>query len=252
MNAVKEKDRIIRWIHAYMGDNGTENTPIIVGLSGGKDSTITAAICVEALGKDRVIGISMPDKDQKNSKAKAVAKKLGIRLITHKISKITETLKKDLQKVTENISTVVQWNMPPRVRMTVLYMYANALGGRVANTSNMSETYVGYDTRWGDQCGDFSLFQNYTASEIKQIGTALKLPKSLVEVPPSDDLCGKTDEERWGFSYNDLDNYLRGGEIAADIKDKIEAMHKAGLYKAAAVNLPGPEYFPEGSRNTKI
>lgn len=238
-------DRIQAWLARYLSRNASPKAPVIVGLSGGKDSTMVAAVCKEVAGADRVIGISLPDAGQNDEAAREIAETLGIRLITHDISKTTKSL---LDGLDGEISTTVLWNLAPRVRMTALYMYANQLGGRVANTCNMSETYVGYDTRWGDQCGDFSLFQNYTATEILEMGYILSVPDRFLEVPPADGLCGMTDEERWGFTYAMLDNYLRGGEIPAEVAEKIEAMHERALYKIRSVRLPAVPYSPPFSK----
>ena len=112
----------------------------------------------------------------------------------------------------------------------------------------MSETYVGYDTAWGDQVGDFSPFQYFTASEVKLIGKELGLPDEFINVAPSDGMCGQTDEERWGFSYDLLDNYLRGGTVYEITTEQIEKMHKAAMYKNVRVLLPHFVYEPSGSR----
>lgn len=246
----KEFKRIKEWFLEYMMLNASSKTPIIVGLSGGKDSTITAAACVNILGSNRVIGISMPDYEQNSDKAFEIAYFLGIRFRTIKIGGITEFISESIKAEFLQVpNDTMLWNLAPRIRMSVLYAIANQLGGRVANTCNMSETYVGYDTRWGDQCGDFSLFQNYTATEVKEIGKYLGVPDEFVEVPPSDGLCGMTDEERWGFTYKELDTYLRSGEIyppeiSKEVVDKIRKMNKAAKYKTISISIPAVSYFP--------
>lgn len=242
-----ELSRIEEWLEIYLEKNASPDAPIIVGLSGGKDSTITAALCAKVVGKKRVIGVSMPDwlMGQTSAPARNIATMLGIRLETFPIDRLIEEM------IPEDASTTVRWNLPPRLRMTILYIYANQLGGRVANTCNLSESYVGYDTRWGDQCGDFSLFQDYTATEVRELGRLLGLSPEFTDVPPSDGLCGMTDEERWGFTYAMLDSYLRGRKIPSEIEEKIEAMHKRALYKIRSINLPGVPYFPRGSKKLR-
>lgn len=242
-----ELSRIEEWLEIYLEKNASPDAPIIVGLSGGKDSTITAALCAKVVGKKRVIGVSMPDwlMGQTSAPARNIAAMLGIRLETFPIDRLIENM------IPDDASTTVRWNLPPRLRMTILYIYANQLGGRVANTCNLSESYVGYDTRWGDQCGDFSLFQDYTATEVREFGRLLGLSPEFTDVPPADGLCGMTDEERWGFTYAMLDSYLRGGRIPSEIAEKIEAMHKRALYKIRSINLPGVPYFPRGSKKLR-
>lgn len=240
------------WIKEYMDQNGPK-APIVIGISGGKDSSITAAACVKAVGKERVIGVLMPNGVQKDiNTAEKLCRHLGIKWFIYNIGPVIKaqqdvfaTLKfKDFKAPNDT----VKFNNPARIRMATLYYIANQLGGRVANTCNMSETYVGYDTAWGDQAGDFSPFQYFTASEVKLIGKELGLPDEFINVAPSDGMCGQTDEERWGFSYDLLDNYLRGGTVYETTTKQIEKMHKAAMYKNVRVLLPHFVYEPTGSR----
>lgn len=240
-----ETDRILTWLDEYMQKNSDPNSLVFVGISGGKDSTITAAACAKVLGKDRVIGISIPDKGQTSKKAFDVGDALGIRVAHFDLKQLTHYSYEEMGHqcadwgIEENLSNTVLWNHPARLRMAIIYMWANQFAGRVANTCNMSETYVGYDTRWGDQCGDFSLFQNYTATEVKAIGRILGVPDFWVDQTPSDDLCGLSDEDRWGFRYFDLDRYLRGlGSVSEDIASKIDWMHQKAVYKIESIRIP--------------
>lgn len=237
-DAAKQFARIEEWLLKYMEENGTPETPVIVGLSGGKDSTITAAACAKILGPSRVLGISMPDSHQTSDDAYNIAQELGIKYDLFPVAKITALM---LGMISFPNDTV-KWNLAPRIRMTMLYMIANQLSGRVANTCNLSETWVGYDTRWGDQCGDFSLFQNYTATEVKEIGRYLGVSEKWIEVPPSDGLCGMTDEERWGFTYKELDTYLRGQDIDPEVEAKIRQMNRAAIYKIISIKIPAVSY----------
>ena len=237
----READRLVKWIADYMEYN-SDNGYIVVGLSGGKDSAIAAAACVKAVGPNRVIGVYMPAEYQSHrDEVQDLAEHLGIQLVVFNITKVLEEQAKILP--TGIIpSAVVTNNNPARIRMAMLYYLANNNGGRVVNTSNLSETYVGYDTAWGDQCGDFSPFRHMTATEVKQIGDALGVPSHLIEVPPDDGMCGLTDEDRWGFTYETLDAYLTGQEIPEDVKRKIKAMHEKAEFKNMRVNLPS--YWP--------
>lgn len=247
-NAMEEALKIIKWIQDYFAK--IPNAPVLVGMSGGKDSLIVAALCVAALGPERVIGVMMPNGWQKDqTDAIAAIKYLEIKHIEYNIEDVINaqitTLKNLGYKDFENLNNVVMFNNPARIRMCTLYLIANQIGGRVTNTCNMSETYVGYDTRWGDQCGDFSPIKNYTVSEVRLIGEYLELPKELVYKAPDDGMCGVTDEERYGFTYEELDYYLRGGVVEDKLRDTIEEMHAKAAWKNDAIYLPGPDYFPK-------
>lgn len=252
-NVIQETDRIRTFLHDYK-DNVSPRTKILVGISGGKDSTVTAAICSDIFGINRVIGVSIPD-GRDHTKALNVCDSLDIQCVccdnlAEANGVMYDDLREILYEISDNteINDVVRWNHPSRMRMTYLYMLANQIDARVACTCNMSETYVGYDTQWGDQCGAFAPFQNYTATELKQIGAYIGVPDRYINIPPADDMCGQTDEQRWGFSYDILDAYLRGAAISPDIAEKIEAMHKRALFKIQAVRIPAVQYFPSGSR----
>lgn len=251
-NAAVEADRVVEFIRDYMEKNGPD-APIIVGLSGGKDSAAVAAASVAAVGSNRVLGVMLPSGIQKDSAdAEGCARFLKIKRVFYNIGPLVkisyDTLKETGYRDFRTINKVVGYNHPSRLRTAILYMIANQIGGRVANTSNLSETYVGYDTKWGDQCGDFSPFFNYTASEIIEIGIALGMPEKAMKKPPADGMCGQTDEERWGFTYADLDSYLRGGELDDDVVEKIERMHRRAAHKYN-ITLPCTSYYPEGSKN---
>lgn len=245
---------ISRWIGDYMAANASPNAPIIVGLSGGKDSSVCAALCVKAVGAERVIGVRLPDAskpamyDDDYLDAGRIAEYLGINVITFPIetrdvyAQISATLG-------GTANNVVRCNHPSRIRMATLYAIANQLGGRVCCTCNKSETYVGYDTAWGDQCGDFAPCQDLTASEVIQIGLAMRLPEDLVLRDPDDGMCGQTDEERWGFTYEVLDAYLDGHDQNPVVVDKIERMHERALFKISRINVPKYSYHKNGSRN---
>lgn len=232
-NAKKIKDDIVQWISNWFEQNGKECNAVL-GISGGTDSSVVAALCVEALGKNRVIGVKMPDNYQSDEDiADMLIKHLDIK--SYRID--IHDAKADLlyQLVMENgitPSEQTKINISPRIRMTSLYAISQSVNGRVANTSNLSESWVGYDTKFGDSAGDFSPLFNLTKTEIRLIGKELGLPEELVNKIPIDGLCGQTDEDRFGFTYDVLDKYIRTG-ICEDevIKNKIDKMHEKNLFK---------------------
>ena len=234
-DAVKVKNDCVQWIQNWFEANGKDCNAVI-GISGGCDSSVVAALCVEALGKDRVFGVLMPNGQQKDiDDATKLTNHLGI---NQTIVNIREAVLAIINEVMPAVygngifSNQAAINLPPRIRMATLYAISQSMNGRVANTCNLSEDWVGYSTRWGDSVGDFSPLANLTKTEVKQIGRTLGLPDELVDKVPSDGLCGKTDEDNLGFTYEVLDRYIRTGEIEdMEIKAKIDAKHKANLFK---------------------
>ncbi len=230
-NALRIKNECVEWIKEFFEQNG-EGCNAVVGISGGKDSSVAAALCAEALGKDRVIGVLMPNGQQSDIDcAQKLVNHLGIKHYTvnvgSAIKELTANLPKELQ-----ISAQTVTNMPPRIRMTTLYAISQSVNGRVVNTCNLSEDWVGYSTRYGDSVGDFSPMSNLTVSEVKEIGHLLGLPYDLVEKTPIDGLSGKTDEDNLGFTYAVLDKYIRTGICEnAETKELIDRKHKANLFK---------------------
>ena len=219
-NAKVECQHIIDWIREWFDENGT-NCNAVIGISGGKDSTVVAALCKEALGADRVIGVLMPNGIQSDIEdAKAVINHLGIRSIEINIEKAVNGLMGEAINQGIQLSNQAVINLPPRIRMSTLYLVSQTYNGRVANTCNLSEDIVGYSTRWGDSVGDFCSLANYTATEVVAIGKELGLPSYLVEKVPSDGLCGQTDEDNLGFTYEALDRLIRYGEGVSD-EDKM-------------------------------
>ncbi len=230
-DAKKVKDQCVAWIRDFFENNG-KDCNAVVGISGGKDSSVVAALCVEALGKDRVIGVLMPQGVQHDiDMAQLLVNHLGIKHYVVNVKDAVDGVLSSLPKEIEITSQTVQ-NIPPRVRMTTLYAVSQSCNGRVANTCNLSEDWVGYSTRYGDSVGDFSPMSFLTVTEVKQIGYELGLPKELVDKTPIDGLCGKTDEENLGFTYAELDKYIRTGECDnPDTKALIDRKHKANLFK---------------------
>lgn len=238
-DAMKVKNQCVEWIRKFFEENG-KDCNAIVGISGGKDSSIVAALCVEALGKDRVIGVLMPCGEQHDiDMAKLLVKHLDIKHYIINVKEAVDGVKNSLPfEMTEQTKT----NIPARIRMTTLYAVAQSHNGRVANTCNMSEDWVGYSTRYGDAAGDFSPCANITVTEMKQIGRLLGLPDVLVDKTPIDGLCGKTDEENLGFLYSELDRYIRTGEIDdPEKKANIDRRHKLNLFKLEYMPVFKPE-----------
>lgn len=244
-NAPEIRDRLVAWIRNWFEKNG-KDCNAIVGLSGGKDSTIMAALCVEALGKERVIGVGMPDKGQDLHGADEIAQFLGIRFIEANIGGMTTALKQtfaDGRQLPQNpwwfdMSVQAEQNMPPRLRMVMLYAISQSNNGRVMGTCNLSENYIGYLTKFGDGASDVEPMAELTVTELLQIGDLMGIPAKWVHKIPTDDLPhSKTDEEKFGFTYATLDKYIRGLETPCpEIKEKIDRMHRNNLFKLQLVD----------------
>ena len=240
-NALKIKNDCVQWIRDFFENNG-KGCNAVIGISGGKDSSVAAALCVEALGKDHVIGVLMPQGEQHDiDMARLLVNHLGIKNyeinVKDAVDGVLNNLPDDLA-----VSDMTKVNLPPRIRMATLYAVSQSCNGRVCNTCNLSEDWVGYSTRYGDSVGDFSPMSFLTVTEVKEIGHLLGLPKELVEKTPIDGLCGKTDEENLGFTYAELDVYIRTGEIAdPDKKALIDRKHESNLFKLQFMPCFKPE-----------
>lgn len=231
-DAKKVKDELVQWIKDWFELNGN-GCNCICGISGGVDSSVVAALCVDALGKDRVIGVRLPQGIQKDiDDAYKLINHLGIESYGINIGTTVDSVLMGMGFEQIKPSEQTKINLPARIRMVTLYAVSQSLNGRVANTSNLSESFVGYDTRYGDSVGDFSPLFNLTKTEIRLLGKELGLPDELVNKTPLDGLCGQTDEDRFGFTYEVLDKYIRTG-ICEDegIKNKIDSMHEKNLFK---------------------
>ena len=238
-NALGIKNKCVQWIRDWFEDNG-KDCNAIVGISGGVDSSVVAALCVEALGRDRVIGVLMPNGDQKDiNDAKQLCDLLEIQKYIVNIGDVvnqalyairTSHYGNDINKF--DCSEQTKINLPARIRMAILYAVSQSHNGRVANTCNLSEDWIGYSTRYGDSVGDFSPLSNLTKTEVREIGKVLGLPDELVFKVPTDGLCGKTDEENLGFTYEVLDKYICEG-VCEDlaVKEKIDYLHNKNLFK---------------------
>ena len=232
----------VLWIRDWFEKNG-KGCNAIIGISGGKDSSVTAALCVKALGKDRVIGVLMPNGEQSDiDMAHRLTEHLDIKNYTVNIGSIYQSAVIELNKSIEPLSEQTIINLPPRLRMSVLYAVSQSSNGRVANTCNLSEDWVGYSTRYGDSAGDFSPLAKLTVAEVKQIGEYLGLPLELVYKVPSDGLSGMSDEEKLGFTYDVLDRYIRTGEIENEAtKQRIDRLHIMNKFKLELMPCFEPE-----------
>ena len=240
-DAVKVKNDCVLWIREFFENNG-KGCNAVLGISGGKDSSVAAALCVEALGKDRVIGVLMPCGEQHDIDAAfRLVNHLGIKHYVINIKDAVEGVKANMP---DELSLSAQsiTNLPPRIRMSVVYAVSQSLNGRVVNTCNLSEDWVGYSTRYGDAAGDFSPMSLLTVQEVKEIGRVLGLPDELVDKTPIDGLQSKTDEDNLGFTYAVLDRYIRTGEID-DIatKERIDYLHRINQFKLQLMPVFNPQ-----------
>ena len=240
-DALKVKNACVEWIRQFFAENGPDCNAV-VGISGGKDSSVVAALCVEALGRERVIGVLMPCGEQADIDCSLqLVNHLGI---TYHIVNVKAAVEGLTDAIPDSVSLTAQsrTNLPPRIRMAALYAVSQSCNGRVANTCNLSEDWVGYSTRYGDAAGDFSPLSRLTVAEVKEIGHLLGLPAELVEKTPIDGLCGKTDEENLGFTYAELDRYIRTGEIDdADKTARIDRLHRINQFKLELMPVFEPE-----------
>ena len=231
-DARETKDKVVQWIRDFFEENGP-GCNAIIGISGGKDSSVAAAVCVEALGRDSVIGVLMPNGEQSDIDcAKQLVEFLGIKYYVINIKDAFDGVINQLKVAGVEVAEQTIVNLPPRLRMSTLYAVGQSHNGRVVNTCNLSEDYVGYSTRYGDAAGDFSPLSFLTVQEVKEIGRILNLPENLVDKAPSDGLTGKTDEMNLGFTYATLDRYIRYGECEdEELKKKIDERHRKNLFK---------------------
>ena len=226
----KITEECVLWVRKWFEENG-RGCNAVVGISGGKDSSVAAAVCAEALGKERVIGVLMPCGVQEDiDMARLLVKHLGIEYYEINIKDAVEGVLNQLTGI--ELTPQTRTNLPARIRMSTLYAVSQSKNGRVINTCNLSEDWVGYSTRYGDAAGDVSPLSHLTVTEVKAIGRELGLPKELVEKVPIDGLSGKTDEQNLGFTYAQLDEYIREGKCEDErIREMIDKRHRANLFK---------------------
>ena len=229
-NAAAVTDACVQWIRDWFEANG-KGCSAVLGISGGKDSSVTAALCVKALGAERVLGVLMPCGVQADIQcAVDLCDALGIERVVINVKEAVDGVLHAMGDIP--ISEQTRINLPPRIRMATLYAVSQSQNGRVANTCNLSEDWVGYSTRYGDSVGDFAPLSNLTVGEVIAIGSHLGLPEKFVKKPPIDGLCGQTDEDKLGFTYETLDKYIREGiEPDAETKKRIDHLHQINLFK---------------------
>ena len=238
-------ENMIQWVRDWFEENGA-GCNCVIGISGGKDSSVTAAVCAAALGKERVIGVMMPNGVQPDiDYSHKLIEHLGIRSYTINIKQSYDAIVDEVRNALGSApSKQTMINIAPRIRMTALYAISQSLNGRVANTCNLSEDWVGYSTRWGDSVGDFSPLAKLTVAEVLEVGRFLGLPDFIVDKPPSDGLTGLTDEDNLGFTYETLDRYIRTGIcIPEEKKELIDRKHRLNLFKLSM--MPAFPYEPE-------
>jgi len=243
-NAAKVKNELIEWIRGYFEKSG-KDCNAVVGLSGGKDSSVTAALCVQALGADRVYGVLMPQGDQYDiGYSLELVSILKIKHFVVNIKNSVDALLSSIKESSLSLNRQAIINIPARIRMTTLYAVSAAVNGRVANTCNLSEDWVGYATKYGDGAGDFSLLSQLTVTEVKALGRELGLPSKFIEKVPEDGLSGLSDEENLGFTYAVLDKYIREG-VCEDktVKEKIDKLQQINRHKLAL--MPYYHYIVE-------
>jgi NAD+ synthase len=231
-DAKRVKDDIVQWIRDYFSENG-KGCCAVIGISGGKDSSVTAALCTEALGAEKVYGVLMLHGKQKDiGISHELVNHLGIKSYIINIKDGIDILYASLSESGLQLNKAAITNTPARIIMTVLYAVSAITDGRVANTCNLSEDWVGYSTKFGDSAGDFSPLSHLTVSEVKSIGRELGLPSKFIDKTPEDGYSGLSDEENLGFTYEVLDRYIREG-ICEDtaVKNKIDKLHKNNLHK---------------------
>lgn len=237
-------EQIIEWTRNWFSDKG-DNSIAVIGISGGKDSTVSAKLLVDALGTNRVLGVLMPNGKQADIKdSYNVCAFLGINYKEINISKMYDKAYETFFNCSLTITPQLTQNLAPRLRMTTLYAVAQSqsVPAFVINTCNLSEDYVGYSTKYGDATGDVGLLRNLTVTEVIALGDYMGLPKELVHKAPSDGLCGKTDEDNLGISYAKIDDYINTSNVNGTLTDEeqklIERKYKANLHKLKPIPAP--------------
>lgn len=225
----------VNWTKSILEKN--HQTKVVIGISGGKDSSVVAAICAKAIGPENVIGVMMPNGEQKDiADSQRLIAHLGIKSTTVNIGNAFNDLCNAINLGVE-LSYDTMTNLPARLRMSTLYAVAQTVGGFVANTCNLSEDTVGYATLYGDNAGSFAPISKLTTEEIMEIGDDLGLPFELVHKVPIDGLQPKTDEDKLGFTYHEVNELIRKG-IKGKNADKIMDMYRKNKFKLDIVRIP--------------
>lgn len=241
--AQKAVDMTVQWIQDYFSESAQKKA--VIGISGGKDSSVVAALCVRALGAKNVLGVMLPEGEQPDIEASYdLVYHLRIPFVKLDISPLPSLLFSHMKSIDIEPSEQAIINLPARIRMAALFAVAQSVSGRVANTCNLSEDFIGYSTLFGDNAGQFAPISQFTVSEVKEIGRVLGLPDHLVDKPPADGLCGKTDEENLGFTYETLDHYIRTASCSdLEALNRIQELHEKNRFKTELVRLPHPDVW---------
>ena len=236
-NAKEQLPGLIDWMRAQMTACGGKTA--VVGISGGKDSSVTAALCIRAYGRENVLGVLMPDGVQPDiDYSNGLVDVLGLHHITFNIHGGTSGILEEMERAGLTPSRQTRVNLPSRMRMAALYAVAQSVeGGIVLNTSNLSEDWVGYCTIYGDSAGAFSPLGMYTTEEVIALGRELGLPEKFLLKPPADGLTGLTDEDNLGFSYHAVNEYIRKGVADPEIRAQIDRRHAASRFKFQTMPL---------------
>ena len=244
-DAEKETKNVIEFIRNYFEENNLGG--VILGISGGKDSGVVAGLFTEAIGKDKVIGVTMPchSKDEDREDAKLISDFYGFKLINIDLTDSFDTYKEQINLLgdfTEEELKNSDINLKPRLRMATLYYLAalyTALNKKtfiVSGTSNKCELYVGYFTKGGDSVHDIAPIADFTVEEVIKIGEVLKVPEKVLYKKPSDGLSNQTDEDKLGVTYRDIATYMENPEkVEENTKQKIKKLHNNNLHK---FNIP--------------
>lgn len=246
-DVAKETENCIKWIKDWFSNKG-DKSKALIGISGGVDSSTTAALCVKALGKDRVIGIKLPcgkqtDIDYSNE----LIESLGIENYEINIGESYEALTRQMKVISsKSVPDTYSTNTPARIRMAAIYGVSAILGNDFpalpANTCNLSETSQGYDTIFGDSAGSFAPIAKFTKTEVRKIAKHLGLSEKLYNKVPidgmsvNDDGSYKSDEDKLGFTYEELDSYLREGKVGKNNEKIVKGM-KSTAWKRRLINI---------------
>lgn len=232
-NVAIQTKKCIDWIKNWFQNYSNNAKGVVIGISGGKDSAVVAKLCCESLGSEKVFGALMPNGVQSDiNDSIELCKALGISYCEINIKDSYDELVSKISDISEDALI----NIAPRLRMATLYAIAQSKNYRVAGTGNLSEGYIGYCTKWGDMAHDFNPIANFTTEEVIAIGEHLGLPDNIIHKAPSDGLCGLTDEEKIGFTYEVLNKYIRTGICDnTEIREKIDKMHENSLHKFTAI-----------------
>ncbi len=237
-NAKKETEKIISFIKNYFQEQNLGG--VIIGISGGKDSAVVAALFTKAIGSENVIGVTLPchSKEEDRTDAQLVSQKYGFKLINLDLTSAFDAIENEARKLTDfTISEDSSINAKPRLRMTALYYLAQMYSKKnqktyiVAGTGNQCEEYVGYFTKGGDSVSDIKVLSNLTVAEVIQIGEELEVPPQVLYKTPSDGLSGKSDEEKLGVTYENIAKVIQNQPVDINIKNKIETLHKKAHHK---------------------